>query len=122
MFDTNLLFINAATITTSSSTPPSIDVGKTPADGIDVQVCVTALSGSATGLTLDFTVEECDTTNGTWVVVNTFPQFTGTGRTTRRVQSKRRYLRMPYTAGAATGLSSTVTAGIVSGTPRDQTA
>lgn len=122
MFDTNLLFHSGSTYSTSTATPPWVDVGKTPADGVDIQISVTALSGSATGLTLDFTCEECDTTNGSAVTVATFPQMSGTGRQSRRVQSKKRYLRLPVTCGGATGLSCTITAGIVSGVPRDQTA
>lgn len=122
MFDSTLLFLSAATVTTTSASPASLDVGKTPADGAVVEIAVVGMAGSATGRTLDFTVEECDTTDGTFVTVSTFPQITTSGRWTRVVQSKRRYLRLPVTAGAGTGLTATVTAGIVSGNLRDQTA
>ena len=123
MFDTNLMFHSAATLTTTGVTPTALDVGKTPAAGVDVEIVVTSLAGSAgAGLTLAFSVEECDTTNGTWVALATFPSIIATGRHNRVVQSKRRYLRLPLTAGTATGLSAVVTAGIVSGQQRDMAA
>lgn len=120
MFDSNLLFHNAAALTTTGNSS-GLDIGKTPNDGVDIEIAVTAIAGSTTGLTMDFIVQESDD-NSTYNNLATFAQITTTGRWTRRVQSKKRYLRLNRTAGAATGLSYTVTAGIVSGQQRDSAA
>jgi hypothetical protein len=117
MLDANLLFHNAATLTTSGDSS-GLDVKKTAADGLWVEIVVTALAGSTTGRTLDFRVDESDN-DSTYNADVTFPQITAVGRYYRRVQSKKRYLRLNRVAGAATGLSATVTAGIVSGAQRD---
>lgn len=120
MFDANLLFTNAAAVTTSGNSS-ALDIKKTPAEGVPVEIAVTAVAGSTTGLTLDAAVQESDN-NSTYNTVATFPQITAAGRYTRVVQSKKRYLRIAYVAGAATGLSFTLTAGIVSGNLPDQVA
>lgn len=120
MLDANLLFHNAAALTTTGNSS-SLNVKKTPAEGVWVEVCVTASAGSATGKTIDFIVQE-SADDSTWNNLVTFPQITTTGRWARKVQSKKAYLRLNRTAGAATGLSFTVTAGIVSGPTDDQTA
>lgn len=116
MFDSNLLFDSAATYTSTCSTPTPLDVGKTPTEGVPVEVCVTAGSG-----TLDLKVQECSTSGGTYQDVVTFAQITASGRWTRQVQSKLRYLRLLKTVGGSSP-TFTLTAGIVSGVPRDQTA
>lgn len=124
MFDTNLLFHNGATITTTgtSGTAP-IAIFKTPADGIDIEIIITAFAGSSTGRTLDFIVQETNQSDGSSATdLVTFPQMTDVGRWTRRVQSKKNYLVLKRTAGTGTGLSATVTAGISSGVPIDQVA
>src|SRR3989304_4927188 len=113
MFDTNLLFHNAAALTTTG-TSASMDLGKTPADGVDMEIAVTAVAGSTTGLTMDFVVRESDN-DSTYNDLVTFPQMSAVGLFNRRIKTKKRYLALKRTAGAATGLSFTVTAGIVSG-------
>ena len=119
MLDSNLLFTNAAAITTTGNSA-ALNVKKTPSEGVPVELAVTAVAGSTTGLTLDAVVaESADGT--TYNNLVTFAQITGTGRWTRVVQTKKAYLRITYTAGAATGLSFTVTAGIASGNLPDQT-
>jgi len=118
MFDANLLFYNAATVTTSGDST-AVNTKKTPADGVEVEIVVTALAGSTTGRTLDVKVQESDTAGSGYVDNTVFPQITAVGRYFRKVQSKKAYLRLNVVAGAATGLTSTVTAGIVSGGQRD---
>jgi hypothetical protein len=118
MFDSNLLFHNAAALTTTGNSS-ALDVKKTAAEGVPVEIAVTAVAGSTTGLTMDFIVAESDD-DSTYNNLVTFPQISAVGRYTRIVQSQKRYLRLSRTAGAATGLSMTVTAGIVSGNLPDQ--
>jgi hypothetical protein len=120
MLDANLLFHNAAALTTTGNSS-SLDIKKTGEKGVVVEVQVTTVVGSTTGLTMDFIVQESDD-DSTYNNLVTFAQITTTGRWTRRVQSKKRYLRLNRTAGAATGLSYTVTAGIASGNLVDQSA
>lgn len=118
MFDSSLLFTDATAVTTTGNST-ALNINKTPADGVDVELCVTAVAGSTTGLTLDAVVHE-SADNSTYNAVTTFAQVAATGRWVRRVQSKKAYLRITYTVGAATGASFTLTAGIVSGSQRDQ--
>jgi len=118
MLDANLLFHSAATLTTSGDSS-SVNIKKTAADGVPIEIVVAALAGSTTGRTLDFKVQESDTEGSGYTDNTTFPQITAVGRYYRRVQSKKAYLRLNRVAGAATGLSATVTAGIVSGAQRD---
>jgi hypothetical protein len=120
MFDTNLLFHNAAALTTSGNSA-SLDIRKTAAEGAVVEIAVTALAGSTTGRTIDFIVQESDD-DSAYNNNTTFAQLSATGRVTRRVQSKKRYLRLNRVVGTGTGASFTVTAGIVSGNIKDQTA
>lgn len=117
MLDSNLLFHNAAALTTTS-TSSALDIKKTSSEGVVIEIAVTALAGSTTGRTLDWVVKESDD-DSTYNTNTTFPQVTATGRYTRRIQSKKRYLKLALTAGAATGLSATVTAGIASGNVRN---
>jgi len=119
MFDSSLLFHNAAALTTTGNSS-TLTVKKTPSEGVPVEIAVTAVAGSTTGLTMDFIVKE-SADDSTYTNLVTFPQITAVGRYTRIVQSKQPYLRLYRTAGAATGLSYTVTAGIVSGNLVDQT-
>jgi len=116
MFDANLLFSNAAVLTVTANSA-ELDLRGTAADGVDVEVAVTAASG--TGPTLDPVVQHSDTSGSGFAALTTFAQITATGRATRRVQSDKRFLRIAYTVGG-TSPSFTVTAGIVSGKPTDQ--
>lgn len=111
MFDTNLLFSNAA-VTTTSGYSSSIAINKTPADGVWIEVAVTAASGA-----LDVQIyESTDATAATSAdqLVATFPQITAAGRYFRKVQSKKAYLFARYTL-SLTSPSFTITAGPVSG-------
>ncbi len=114
MFDANLLFHNTAALTATGNSS-ALDVKKTPANGVNVSIVVTAVSG--TSPTADFVVQESDD-NSTWNDLVTFAQITTTGRWSRLVQSKKRYLRLKRTIGGTTP-SFTVTAGIKSGVQRD---
>lgn len=121
MLDELLLFHDGATLTTSGTTS-WLDVAKTPAAGVVVEVAVTSIAGSTTGRTMDFIVQESATNDETAPLdVVTFPQMTTTGRYTKTVQSSKRYLRLKRTFGTGTGLSAVVTAGMVSGHLNDQT-
>ena len=117
MFDANLLFHNAAALTATGNSS-GLDIKKTAAEGVVVEIDVTAVTG--TSPTMDFIVQESND-DSTYNNLVTFAQITAVGRWQRRVQSKKRYLRLGRTAGGTTP-SFTVTAGIVSGPLVDQTA
>ncbi len=113
MFDANLLFTNGTAVTTNGDSTV-IDLKKTPASGVPVEIAVTAVTGTGTP-TLDAVCAESDD-NSNYNTVVTFPQITAVGVTTRVVQSKKRYLKLTYTVGGTTP-SFTTKAGIVSGLP-----
>lgn len=117
MFDKNQLFYDGVTLTTAT-TSTIVDVGKTPAHGVGIELAVTSMS-SSTG-TLDVVVKESDSTTTGFVTIATFPQVTYTGGTGARymvVQSTKRYLELvPTTGGTSPGF--VVTAGVVSGPSR----
>lgn len=117
MFDTDLLFSNAATIT-QDGFGTAVQVDKTPADGVWIEIAVTALSGSTP--LLDCTVYEHTNTTQTTAnqVLATFPQISATGRYFRLVQTKKSHLHLHYNV-TGTSFSATVTAGIVSGPTPD---
>jgi hypothetical protein len=95
-----------------------LDIKKTGHKGVWVEIVITAVSGTTP--TADFKVQESDD-NSTWKDLVTFDQITAVGRHARKVQSKRRYLRLARTIGGTTP-SFTTTAGIVSGPQRDAAA
>ena len=116
MFDKNLLFYDGVTLTTAT-TSTILDVGKTPAHGIGIELAVTSMS-SSTG-TLDVVVKESDSTTTGFVTIATFPQVTynNVGARYMVVQSTKRYLELvPTTGGTSPGF--VVTAGVVSGPSR----
>lgn len=117
MYDNNLLFHDAAALN-SNGNSSGLNIGKTPAKGVWVEIAVTAASG--TSPTIDFVVQESDD-DSTYNDLVTFEQITETGRWSRLVQSKKPYLRLNRTLGG-TSPSFTVTAGIVSGPQRDAAA
>lgn len=117
MFDANLLFHSAAALTATGNSS-SLDTKKTGANGVVVEVAVTAVSGTLP--TADFKVQESEN-DSTWNDLVTFAQITAVGRFTRVVQSQKRYLRLARTIGGTTP-SFTVTAGIVSGNLPDEVA
>src|SRR3990167_6859983 len=121
MLDANLLFHNAAVLTTSGDSS-SVNSKKREADGVPIEIVVTALAGSTTGRTLDFKVQESDTEASGYTDNTTFPPITAVGRDSRRVQSKKAYGGRSRGGGAAGGLSARGTAGIASGAQRDAAA
>lgn len=114
MFDANLLFSDSVAISGNGNSS-SVNIKKTPANGIDIEIAVTAKSG--TSPTLDVKVQESNNDSSYNDLVS-FAQFTDVGRQTRRVQSKKAYLRLAYTTGGTTP-NFTVKAGVVSGVPFD---
>jgi len=112
-FDSSLLFFDSQVISTEAETA-YLDISKTPANGIGIEVACLATT-SSTG-TLDVVVKDGDTTAAV-VTVATFPQITSAGGVKYLVvQSKRKYLALVATPGGTTP-GFTVKAGIVSGPP-----
>lgn len=116
MFDQNKMFSDAQVVAASGDATNDLDVGKTPAEGVPVEVVVSAVSG--TSPTLNVTIQESDD-DSTYTDLVKFPQITAVGRHMRLVQSAKRYLRADYVVGGTTP-SFTITAGIVSGFHPDQ--
>jgi hypothetical protein len=114
MFDANALFTNAASVTTDA-TATGLLIGPTPVGGVPIEVAATLVSGSGTP-TLNVFVEESTTLSSGYTVVATFDPIVATSRVTRRVQSKKGYLRTRYTVSGTSPVF-TVTAGVVSGVP-----
>lgn len=117
MFDANLLFHNAQVITQAGDSA-AIEIQKTAATGVPVEIAVTQTSGGT--FSIQFSVAESDSTTSGWQTLVTFPPITVPTRLTRVVQSRRRYLRLSRPAPDGNNPSCTVTAGIVSGNLPDQ--
>ncbi len=107
MFDKNLLFSNAQVVNADADSTNVLTINKTPADGIDIELAVTAASGTTP--TLDTIV--VDASGRT---VAHFPQLTGTGAKALRVQANSTTLKLTYDVGGSSP-SFTVTAGITTG-------
>ncbi len=120
MFDNNLLFSNAQALTADDYSTNAINIAKTPNHGVDVEVCFTAF---ATVDAITVRVLEKSANSG-WDYSSDAQkiaqiQFTGTGRKRIHIASKQPYLKLHYDGATWGGGSATVTAGIVSGGPRD---
>lgn len=112
-FDANLLFYDSTTISTEAKTSTILTVGKTPANGIGIELACTATT-SSTG-TLDVVVKESDSTTTGFVEIASFPQVTSAGGVKYLVvQSKKQYLELVGTPGG-TLPGFVVKAGLVSG-------
>lgn len=112
MFDANLLFYDGVTLTTATGSTV-LQIKKTPADGVDVELDVTTITGT-TG-TLDVVVQHSDSSTTGFTTIATFPQITTTtGPRHLRVQTKKPFVKLTPTTGG-TSPSFVVTAGIVSG-------
>lgn len=117
MFDSNLLFKNAAVTTDGFGT--ELTLKKTPAAGVWVEIACTAVTGTGTPTVntvlygkATASVASSDT------VLATFPAITATGRVCRLVQTDLLYVR-PYFTVTGTTPSLTLTMGIVSGPVQD---
>lgn len=120
MFDNNLIFSNAQVVTADGFSTNALDVGKTPVEGVDVEVVATVVSGTTP--TLDITAYTKDT-DASWATTDrkagvAQAQITAVGRYAFRIQTKNRYLKLYYDVGG-TSPSFTLTAGIVSGKQQD---
>lgn len=121
MFDSNNLFSNGQVVTANAMATTELNIAKTSARGVWVEVVVTAASG--TSPTLDIALKEKASASvaSSDRTVRQFAQMTSTGRQCFLVQTKQPYVNLSYTVGG-TSPSFTVTAGIVSGPQRDSAA
>lgn len=125
MFDANLLFTNNLAISATGNSS-ILDISKWPAQGAWVELTVT---GAITGTTptLDAKVQYSD--SGTFASgISDGPDFnqiipaTANKRQALLCQSKKKFARIAYTVGGTTPVFNGVTAGVVSGPNRDDTA
>lgn len=123
MFDSNLLFSNAVTLTATGNST-ILDISKWPSGGAWVELAVVG-TVSGTTPTLDAKVQYSDSPTFASGISDgpDFNQITVTDRRQALLcQSKKRYARIAYTVGGTTPSFGGVTAGIVSGPNRDDTA
>lgn len=106
MWDSNLLFSSAQVVTTNADSTNTLATKKTPSDGIDVELAVTAVSGTGTP-TLNASIYDAEGR-----VVAAFPAFTAVGAKVLHVGSQSATLKITYSVSGTTP-SFTVTAGIV---------
>ncbi len=107
MFDDLLMFWDADTVTADGDSD-TLALAKTPVDGIDIGLSVTAVSG--TNPTLDVVAKDA---NGK--IIGTFSQITAAGvYKTLRVQTNTASIKLTADVGG-TNPSFTITAGVVSG-------
>lgn len=123
MFDKDQLFEDALAVTADAFSTNAIAVNKTPAEGLLVEVAITA-KDNTTG-TLAVKAYERAADSG-WATTDPVAgQYAGsittTGRYFFRVVSKLKYLKLYFDVGG-TSPGFTITAGIVSGGQRDMVA
>lgn len=125
MFDSNLMFSNAQVVGADAYSTNAIEIGKTPADGVWIEVVVTAKGALVTALTVQVLQKSTD---AGWLFSDVTQQLgtldiagAAVGRYFIRVQSKKAFLKLYYDI-TLTGNDVTVTAGIVSGPQRDTAA
>lgn len=123
MLDANLLFSTAQVVTATAFSTLALDLGKTAAGGVWVEVIHTAVTGTTP--TLDVTAYTKDT-DSAWATTDRKAgvgqaQVTVAGRHFFRIQSKNRYVKLHYVVDG-TSPSFTTTAGIVSGPTQDAVA
>ena len=120
--DANQLFSNAQVITASGWSTNAVQVGKTPTDGLEIEVNITAASGTTP--TIDIVAYERAADSG-WATTDpkcgVLKQMTTTGRLYFRVMSKLQFVKL-YATVAGTTPSFTVTAGPCTGGQRDMVA
>ncbi len=123
MFDTNLLFSNAQVVAADGYSTNPVNIKKTGAEGVWIEIAITAKSGA--GVTaLNAIVLQKDTDSG-WDYTAVAQKLAfvnlGTGAPERyyvRVQSYMQYLKLYYDI-TSTANDVTITAGIVSGPQPD---
>lgn len=132
MLDANQLFSNGQNLSGAGATASTniLDLGKTPADGIEVQLTVpTAPTGTTP--TLDAVLQFSSSATFASDVVNgpAIAQLSGTAAAqvgryyfNGKGKNKRRYARVNYTLGGTTPAYSGVICGIVPAGARDTVA
>jgi hypothetical protein len=105
MFDALSLFSSAQVVTTNGDSTNTLATKKTPTEGIDVEMAVTAISGTNTP-TITGTIYDAEGR-----VVAVFPAMTAIGAKVLRIGSQSSTLKITY-AVSGTNPSFTVTAGL----------
>ena len=106
MFDKEVLFSSAQVVTTNADSTNTLATKKLPTEGIDVELAVTAVSGTGTP-TLTASLYDAEGR-----VVAAFPAMTATGAKVLHVGSQSATLKITYGV-SGTDPSFTVTAGLV---------
>ncbi len=120
MFDQNLLFSDAQSLSADAYSTNALNIAKTPQDGIDIEVVFTTFTtvDAIVVRVLDGSADSgWDYTDETDKVAQI--EVTAAGRYVIHCQSKLAYMKLHYDGATWGGGSATVTAGIISGGPRD---
>jgi len=123
MFDKDQLFSDAVAVTADAFSTIALAINKTPADGLLVEVAITAVDNTTGTLLVKAYSQAAD--SGWATTSNLIGEYkaliTATGRYYFRIFGKLKYAKLYYDVGG-TSPGFTITAGIVSGGQRDMVA
>lgn len=123
MFDSAQLFESALAVTADAWSTNAIAVNKTPADGLLVEVAITAKDNTTGTLSVKAYEQAADSgwATSSPVAGQVASSITTTGRYFFRIMSKLKYVKLYFDVGG-TSPGFTITAGIVTGGQRDMVA
>jgi hypothetical protein len=87
----NNLIVKASGALTTTTTGAVIDLGSRTVQPLELRLIVTSITG--TQGTMDVQIQECDTSNGTFVDMGNFPQVTTSTGAWYKKKSPRRYIK-----------------------------
>lgn len=123
MFDANGMFESAVAVTADAFCTTAVAINKTPAEGLLVEVVVTAVDNTTGTLAVKAYSQAADSAWATTadVVGEHKSSITAVGRYFFRIFSKKKYVKLYWDVGG-TSPGFTITAGIATGGQRDMVA
>ena len=87
-----------------------VEIDKCPQNGLCIEVIASADTGTSSARTQTVTLQGCDTVDGTWVLLTTFPAITyastGVKRFVKRIGTQYKFLRSVITLANSNGTMS----------------